>query len=82
MEEDEMGTELENGEYTLTMKESDKYIVSAIPVNGSHLAYCPNKKYKLIVNDNSYIIFDEQYPDGLELLEMTSLDWFNIKKVA
>ena len=77
-----METKLENGEYVLTMKEFDKYIVNAIPVNGSHLAYRPDKKYKLIVKDNSYIVFDEQHPEGMEFLEMTSLDWFNIKKVA
>lgn len=77
-----MGMELENGEYILTMKESDRYIVNAIPVNGNHLAYRPDKEYKLIVKDNSYVVFDEQHPDGIEFLEMTSLDWFNIKKVT
>lgn len=74
--------ELENGEYVLTMKEPDKVILNAIPVNGSHLAYRSGVEYKLIVKDNSYIIYDEQHPDGIEFLEMTSLDWFNIKKIA
>ena len=77
-----MGIGLENGEYALTMKESDRIIINAIPVNGNHLAYRPDKEYKLIVNDGIYVIFDEQYADGLELLEMKTMDWFNIKKVA
>lgn len=73
---------LENGTYILTMKEHDKVIFNAIPINGHHLAYRPDKEYKLIVDDGIYVIFDEQNPDGLELLEMNSLEWFNIKKVA
>lgn len=77
-----MSARLECGEYVLTIKESNKVILNAIPVNGSHLAYHSGVEYKLIVNDNSYVIFDEQHPNGLELLERTSLDWFNIQKVA
>lgn len=73
---------LGNGEYILTMKESDKVIFNAIPINGHHLAYRPDKEYKLIVNDGIYIMFNEQYPKGIELLEMSSCGWFNIKKVA
>ena len=73
---------LKSGEYVLTMKETDKVIFNAIPINGHHLAYRPDKAYKLIVTDGTYVIFDEQHPDGLELLEMKTMDWFNIKKVA
>ena len=73
---------LENGEYILTMKEHDKVIFNAIPINGNHLTYRPVKEYKLIVNDGIYTMFNEQYPEGIELLEMSPCDWFNIKKVA
>lgn len=73
---------LEKGEYILTMKETDKVIYNAIPINGKHLAYRSDKEYKLIAHDGFYTIFDEQHPDGLELLEMKTMDWFNIKKVA
>lgn len=73
---------LENGEYVLTMKDPDKVIFNTIPVNGRHLAYRPNKEYKLIVKDGIYTMFNEQYPEGIELLEMSACDWFNIKKVA
>lgn len=73
---------LDNGEYILTMKEPNKVIFNIIPVNGKHLAYRPDKEYKLIINNGTYLIFDEQHPDGLEILEMKTMDWFNIKKVA
>ena len=73
---------LENGKYVLKMKESNKVILNAVLVNGHYLAYRSDKEYKLIVNDDIYIIFDEQHPDGIEFLEMTLLDWFNIKKVV
>lgn len=70
---------LENGEYVLTMKESDKVILNSMW--DKRVIYYPNKEYKLIVKDGIYIYFDELETE--EALHTDNfLSCFNIKKVA
>lgn len=72
---------LENGEYVLTMKKSDRVILNGI--YDHRVAYYPNKKYKLIVKNGVYRYFNEIDSGTLEYVYTEHfLNNFIIKKVA
>lgn len=72
---------LENGEYILTLKEKNKYILNGI--NDSRVAYYPYKEYRLIVKDGVYRYFNEIDSGTLEYVYTENfLNNFVIKKDA